>query len=188
MTPFRAALLALLVPLFGGCGEPAPEREWTPADHGQPAGPDPDGLRDEPAQAAPTGDPLARAAAALWNASCAGCHGRQGRGDGAERPPAAQMPDLTAQEFQTRRSDEQLAQVIRDGRGMMPGFGKQLNTNGVDALVAHIRKLGAAAGDAEANAGSGQNSAPPAGEPDTAAPGDAAQNQAPPPPNPTAPR
>jgi mono/diheme cytochrome c family protein len=146
LTSSRAARLACLAALLAcACSDPPPKREWTPADHGQPAGGDPD-RTPEPDNSAVDGgeDPLARAAAALWNASCASCHGRDGRGQGAGRPPGAQMADFTSPSFQGSRSDEQLSVVIRDGRGMMPSFGKQVNEHGLGALVQHIRRLGAA--------------------------------------------
>lgn len=151
ITSFGPALPWLCALLIGACGEPPPEREWTPADHGQPVNADPDRTPAERTQPETSAESLARAAAALWNASCATCHGRDGLGDGAARPPGAQIADFSSTQWQSTRSDEQLAQVIRDGRGMMPGFGKQLNASGVEALVAHIRRLA--------------QSAPPAAEP-----------------------
>jgi mono/diheme cytochrome c family protein len=49
-------------------------------------------------------------------------------------------PDLTAAAVQ-ERSDPELAAVIREGRGVMPGFGDQLNDRGIQALVGHVRTL-----------------------------------------------
>jgi len=122
-------------------GEPTPTREWTPADHGQPESAPPE---RQPAQAEATSDPAQlqrRAAQALWNVSCASCHGRGGRGDGNAPPPGAQMPDFTAAAWQGERRDEELAQTIRDGRGLMPAFAKEINPQGIEALVQHIREL-----------------------------------------------
>jgi mono/diheme cytochrome c family protein len=138
-----AAIWALAA-LAAGCGDPPPKREWTPADHGHPEVPDSARVPAEP-EAEPSPERTrARAAAALWNASCASCHGRDGRGQGAGRPPGAQIVDFTQPDFQSGRSDSQLAQVIRDGRGLMPEFKKQINEQGVGALIAHIRALGEA--------------------------------------------
>lgn len=123
------------------CGDPPPKREWTPADHGQPAGGDPDRTPETQATPEEGEAPLARAAAALWNASCASCHGRDGRGLGAGRPPGVQIADFTAPAWQASRSDAQLVAVIRDGRSMMPAFGKQVNEHGLGALVEHIRRF-----------------------------------------------
>lgn len=52
------------------------------------------------------------------------------------------MPDFTSPDFQKQRTDAQLLAVIRDGRGMMPPFGKQLNEQGLSALVQHVRRYG----------------------------------------------
>ncbi|MCG8553941.1 MAG: cytochrome c [Proteobacteria bacterium] len=138
--------------LLGACGEPAtPLREWTPEDHGQPSVPDPRRVAspssDEPAQGGE-----ARAVVALWNVSCAGCHGRQGDGRGEARPKGAELADFRTSGWQRARSDEQLAQVIRSGRGLMPAFGDRLNARGIAALVSHIRSLGRAGETAAAPA------------------------------------
>jgi mono/diheme cytochrome c family protein len=134
--------------LLCACNENAPKREWTPADHGQPAQPteerEPttdDSMANDPHSA----DATLRAARALWIATCASCHGREGQGDGEARPPGATLPDFTTAAFQHSRSDQQLAQVIRDGRGMMPAFGKRVNDQGIAVLVQYIRSFDAAA-------------------------------------------
>lgn len=119
-----------------GCGEERALREWTPADHGQPEGADvdPERVPDNEAR----GNPVAT----LWNLVCASCHGRSGRGDGPGRPPmATQMPDLTTAEYQQVRTDEQIAETIRAGRGFMPGFASQLDPDAIESLVAHVRSL-----------------------------------------------
>jgi mono/diheme cytochrome c family protein len=121
----------------------APQREWRPSDHGQPVDVDPSRVPQAAATTEEGG--VDRAVAALWNVSCASCHGRDGRGQGPSRPPGAQMPDFTSADFQKQRADAQLLAVIREGRGMMPPFGKQVNDQGLSALVQHVRKFGATA-------------------------------------------
>jgi len=138
-------MIAFLIATVGlACGDAKPKREWRPEDHAQPAQPDED-RAPAPADDRPAEDPTARAARALWNTSCAGCPAREGRGGGPGLPPGAKVPDLTAQELQSSRTDEQFAAVIRDGRNMMPAFGTQLNPEGVRALVMHVRSLAAPA-------------------------------------------
>jgi mono/diheme cytochrome c family protein len=135
--------LALAIAGVGCSGEPPIEREWTAADHGQPPEADPARVPQEP-EDAPAETPeerRARAAGALWNVTCASCHGREGRGDGAGRPPGAQLPDFTDAAWQASRTDEQLADVITNGRNLMPGFAKQINPEGVQVLVEHVRTL-----------------------------------------------
>lgn len=122
---------------------PAPTREWRPEDHGQPADIDPARVPASAGQAEPEQGGVGRAAAALWNVSCAGCHGRDGKGQGAGRPPGVQLPDFTSAEFQKQRTDEQLVTVIKAGKNLMPAFGKQLNEQGLAALLAHVRAFGA---------------------------------------------
>jgi mono/diheme cytochrome c family protein len=139
------ALLALAMCATAACGQPAPKRQWTPADHGQPerSADDREPALDESAQMAETGEnQSARAAGALFIATCAGCHGRDGRGQGEARPPGAQLPDFSAEAWQRSRSDAQLAQMIRDGRGMMPAFKKRISDEGIAVLVQHVRRLG----------------------------------------------
>lgn len=84
---------------------------------------------------------MAVAAAALYRARCAACHGASGRGDGPAAPPGATTPDLSDAELQASRTDDDLARVIREGRGMMPGFGADINEQGIAALIAHLRTL-----------------------------------------------
>lgn len=136
------ALCGLIALALIACESRAtPTREWQPSDHGQPAQADP---ARTPTQAAPEEGGSARAAEALFNVSCASCHGRDGRGQGAGRPPGAQVPDFTLPDYQAQRSDEQLGEVIRTGRGLMPGFSKQVNDQGITALVAYIRRFNGA--------------------------------------------
>jgi mono/diheme cytochrome c family protein len=122
-----------LVLSFAGCGRDREAREWRPEDHQPP----------ETGATEGTGEPgdIAAAAAALYRASCAGCHGVEGHGDGPSAPPGASMPDLAAASVQDALSDEEMARVIREGRGMMPAFGSQINERGIAALVAHVRTL-----------------------------------------------
>jgi mono/diheme cytochrome c family protein len=142
----RALLCSLLAIVALGC-EDAPTRVWQPSDHAHP----PETLAD-PTRAAPRDrmrgddrvDPAAtraRAAAALWRVSCARCHGPDGRGGGPELPPGAQPPDMTRPEWQRDHTDEELADAIRNGRGVMPSFGDQVSPAGVAALVEHVRTL-----------------------------------------------
>jgi mono/diheme cytochrome c family protein len=167
-----------------GCEEPPlPEAgEWTAADHAQPDR----GAATTNQQRAPraerTNDPLA-AAAALWNVTCASCHGRTGAGDGPAAP--GPMVSFASTEWQNGRSDVEIAQVIVDGRNMMPAFGDTIAPAGIEALVALIRRFGGATGPAPAG---GSVAAPgealaPSPDPSTAPGPSGASSSAPTPPS-----
>lgn len=141
-TPNFPLHLPLLIPLLWvvACGaESKAVRDWTPDDHGHPPTP-PSDQAQPPAQ--PEAGGQARAARALWQVSCAGCHGRNGLGDGPTPPPGAQMPNFATAEFQASRTDAQLVLAMKEGKGMMPSFAKQLNESGFAALVQLIRSFG----------------------------------------------
>lgn len=127
-----------------GCEETRDVRDWRPDDHQQPEGGEVDPSRvpdsTEPSSD-PTGTDEERAVAALWTVSCASCHGRLGHGDGPGQPPGAQVRDLSNAEWQASVTDEEIAQVISGGRGLMPRFDDRINPRGVEGLVRFIRAL-----------------------------------------------
>ncbi len=140
--PRRRALLAVGFGLLASCREP-PLRdtcEWSPSDHVQPesAAPSPSPRRAAPRTERST-DPLA-AATALWNVTCASCHGRSGHGDG----PAAPGPivSFASTEWQRANDDAAITAVITQGRGLMPPFGETIAPTGIEALVNLIRRFG----------------------------------------------
>jgi len=133
--------------LFGGlvwlascacaCGQKKTLTEWRPEDHQPPPAEAPEGQ----GVAEESGDPTARAAAALWSMRCAQCHGEHGHGDGSGRPPGVQLPDFTSSAFQDKHSDSEIYQVIDKGRNMMPAFGQEITRAGIEALIGHVRSL-----------------------------------------------
>ena len=134
----RLSFVLATLSLVTSCGEERELREWRADDHAQPA--QPDATRQEAGEA-PSGESIALAAAALFRTSCAGCHGVDGRGGGPDAPPGAAMPDLSAADYHEGRTDAEMAEAIATGRGLMPGFGSQLNARGIAALVGHVRTL-----------------------------------------------
>ncbi len=72
----------------------------------------------------------------LFDAECAGCHGADGRGQGA-------IPDLTKLTFLAERSAVDLYRTVTDGvdRGM-PSFGESLSEGDCWALATYVRSLG----------------------------------------------
>ena len=77
--------------------------------------------------------------AALYGSKCAICHGRNGSGTAQWK--AKGQPDLSTAEWQKSRSDSQIAERIRLGKGKMPGFGKKLSEEEVMALVKQVRNF-----------------------------------------------
>ncbi len=138
--------------LLAACGDGDPPlREWTPADHGHPAGtregPAAEGAETPTAsdENAPPAQPQhisdARSGAALWNVMCAGCHGRQGRGDGPARPVGTRMPDLSDPSWQSSRSDQQIMRFILSGQGAMASMQERVDAAALRPLVRYIRGL-----------------------------------------------
>jgi mono/diheme cytochrome c family protein len=159
--PVRRAAAASLALVAAACGDPEGElREWQPSDHQAPAA-----SPDTVPQAEVDPDPEAteiRAATALFASMCGSCHGLDGRGGGPGVPPGATMPDLASAALHAERSDDELAQVISAGRGLMPGFGDRLSPAGIAALTRHVRRLGAPPGPTEPSAPArGPTEAPP---------------------------
>ncbi len=148
---FPLVLVSLLALFALGCGEsPSGRRTWQPEDHGQPSGPESDPSRQapraEPTRAVGPEVSRARAASALFEMMCASCHGLDGKGGGAELPAGAAPPDFTDASFHRERTDAQLIDVIRQGRGMMPAFSEQISDEGLEALIAHLRRFDASSG------------------------------------------
>ncbi|HUB86253.1 MAG TPA: cytochrome c [Verrucomicrobiae bacterium] len=83
-----------------------------------------------------------------WNANCAMCHGKDGKGD-TLMGHRLQIKDLTDAKVQAALTDEQAAKIIKegvteDGRTKMKAFGGQLSDDQIKALVAKVRSFKAA--------------------------------------------
>ena len=79
-------------------------------------------------------------AKSTYDAKCAKCHGKDGRGK-TMRGRLAHARDLTIAQWQNDVTDERLFNSISNGRGKMPGFKKQLSEPDIDALVSYVRGL-----------------------------------------------
>jgi mono/diheme cytochrome c family protein len=79
-------------------------------------------------------------ARSTYNAKCATCHGRDGRGK-TPRGRRTRSRDLTEASWQDDVSDERLFNSIHNGRGKMPAYKKSLSESEIDALVAFVRRL-----------------------------------------------
>jgi mono/diheme cytochrome c family protein len=78
----------------------------------------------------------------LFDSACAKCHGSDGRGGvpSAEGQPAPR--NFRDAAFQTSRTDDDLKNAIRSGKGPMPPFGSLFDEAQLGLLVAHIRGFG----------------------------------------------
>jgi mono/diheme cytochrome c family protein len=85
-------------------------------------------------------DPLAEARH-LYLALCAKCHGADGRGGvpAAEGLPAPS--NFTDPAFQASRTDDQLVQAIKKGKGPMPPFGALFDDTQMANLVLYVRSF-----------------------------------------------
>lgn len=82
-------------------------------------------------------------AAPLFASTCARCHGPDGKGGPPTGPGQPAPRNLTDPAFQAARSDAELRAVITGGKGgVMPAFGAVYSAEQIDALVAHVRRLG----------------------------------------------
>jgi cytochrome c6 len=79
-------------------------------------------------------------ASALWNQSCASCHGKDGSGSTMMGKKLG-LKDYRDAAVQSSFSDAEAAKVIKEGKGKMKGFGGKLSDADIKALVAYTRSL-----------------------------------------------
>lgn len=78
---------------------------------------------------------------AVYQAKCAVCHGKDGRGTAIWK--AKGQPDMTVAEWQKSRTDSQIGEIIRSGKGkFMPAWKGKLSEEDVKALVERVRAFG----------------------------------------------
>lgn len=78
----------------------------------------------------------------LFVATCARCHGAAGAGGLPLWEGGPSPRDLRDHELHAQRTDAQLFEVIKKGKGAgMPPFGGALSDDRIAAIVAHVRSL-----------------------------------------------
>jgi cytochrome c6 len=78
---------------------------------------------------------------AVYAAKCAICHGKDGRGTPNWR--AKGQPDFTNTAWQKSRTDAQLTDATKNGKGKyMPAFNGKLSDEEIAAVVAKVRAFG----------------------------------------------
>ncbi len=73
-----------------------------------------------------------------WRKNCTPCHGPTGRGDGPQGP-MMRAPDLSRADWQQNITDDEMANVIRNGKNKMPKF--DLPDQVVSGLVQRVRSF-----------------------------------------------
>jgi cytochrome c6 len=82
----------------------------------------------------------ADAGKAVYEKSCAGCHGKDGKGNPAMAKVLGEKGlDLTSKEA-TQKSDEELLKIIVEGAGKMPAQ-KSLSKDDQKQVLAYVRSL-----------------------------------------------
>jgi cytochrome c5 len=78
----------------------------------------------------------------IYQERCALCHGPEGKGDGPAAAGLNPKPrNHTDGTYMKTRTDEQLLEVIRHGKGGMPAWGGILNETEIHAVLKHVRTL-----------------------------------------------
>jgi mono/diheme cytochrome c family protein len=78
----------------------------------------------------------------VYKERCVLCHGPLGKGDGPGAAALNPKPrNHTDGAYMNARTDEQLLEVIRTGKGNMPAWGKILTEEQIQAVLKHVRSL-----------------------------------------------
>lgn len=73
---------------------------------------------------------------------CALCHGATGHGDGPASAALDPKPrNHTDGSYMNGRTDAELLDVIRNGKGAMPAWKEVLSEQEIDAVLKHVRSL-----------------------------------------------
>ena len=78
--------------------------------------------------------------AELYNLYCVTCHGRDGRAQ-TRKGRSTRARNLADGAWQDRATDERIFNVVSNGKGKMPAFGKKLSDAETDSLVQYVRSL-----------------------------------------------
>lgn len=84
----------------------------------------------------------AEAGQEIYDQLCANCHGLYGHGDGsfsAEMP--VPMPDLSTASYQNQYNDQELLNIISQGKGAMPGVDEVLSSQEISEVLTFVRLL-----------------------------------------------
>lgn len=169
----RGLALATVLASASACNRtPSDLRKWQKSDHDHTSNPGAAQVEVSPNATSPFAVyGIDEVTVVAWERNCARCHGPSGAGDGPDGP-VTRTRNLTDPVWQAGVTDASIAEVIRNGRGLMPAF--QLPDATVTSLVRLVRLLDPrrrAEVTAHASAGASAGAAPPvAPAPRSAAP------------------
>jgi cbb3-type cytochrome c oxidase subunit III len=97
------------------------------------------------ADAAPAKPKPARSGQAIFAATCAKCHGADGRAQ-SDFGKQHSIPDFTSKEWMAKHPEADLLATVTDGQleAEMPAFRGELSADEIKAVVAYVQKLPAA--------------------------------------------
>ena len=78
-------------------------------------------------------------ATAVYKGKCAACHGPDGKAD-TPMGKKLKVRNLQSEDVQNL-SDEELREIISNGKAKMPAFSKKLTSDEIEGLVTYIRSL-----------------------------------------------
>jgi mono/diheme cytochrome c family protein len=141
---FALVLSALALGVLAGCGGGSSSSTDNTSTSTPPA--------TTPSTPAPDTTPSANAGAnetaeamgqRVYTTRCALCHGPDGRGDGPGAAALNPKPrNYHDKAYMATRTDAELLEVIRNGKGAMPKWGTILSEDEMKAVLAHVRGLG----------------------------------------------
>src|SRR6266508_13480 len=118
----RALPALILSALAPACSKAQSDvREWRASDHDHTSGPNSGQAGPESAGAEAANQGVDEVTIVAWKQNCVTCHGIIGAGDGPQGA-AVRAANLTAPAWQASVTDEQIADTIRSGKGVMPAF------------------------------------------------------------------
>jgi cytochrome c6 len=77
--------------------------------------------------------------AKIYKAKCSMCHAADGSGD-SPAGKAMKVPDLRSEAVQ-KQTDEQLTEIVTNGKKAMPAYKGKLTADEIKGLVSHLRGL-----------------------------------------------
>jgi len=78
----------------------------------------------------------------IYAEKCALCHGASGKGDGPGAAALEPKPrNHTEGAYMNAQTNEQLHEVIKNGKGQMPAWGATMSDQEIDAVIAYVRTL-----------------------------------------------